>query len=103
METTKPTTRGDQTRTALIDAAFALFTDRGYHGTSMRQIAQGAGLALGGIYNHFNGKEAIFLAVIRAYHPYREVVAALAETDAPSPEVYFRHAAQQMVSALKRD
>ena len=48
-------TKGERTRTAIIDAAFDLFVRKGYHATSMRQIADEAGLAPGGLYNHFAG------------------------------------------------
>ena len=58
----KPATKGERTRAVLLDAAKRLFVSNGYHGTSMRQIADEAGLALGGIYNHFGNKEDIFVA-----------------------------------------
>ena len=50
-------TKGETTRIAIEDAAVKLFMEHGYHATSMRQIAEHAGLALGGIYNHFSSKE----------------------------------------------
>src|SRR5688572_9182786 len=62
--------RGEETRARLLDAAYAEFRRNGFHGTSMRQIAQAAGLAVGGIYNHFHGKEDIFAAVLDSRHPY---------------------------------
>jgi len=46
-------TKGETTRLTIEDAAVELFMEHGYHATSMRQIAERAGLALGGIYNHF--------------------------------------------------
>ena len=49
-------TKGETTRLAIEDAAVNLFMEHGYHATSMRQIAERAGLALGGIYNHFSSK-----------------------------------------------
>jgi AcrR family transcriptional regulator len=61
--------RGERTRTEIIHAACRLFLQNGFHGTSMRQIAREAGIAVGGIYNHFAGKEQIFLDVILKYHP----------------------------------
>ena len=42
-------TKGEVTRLAVEDAAMGLFLEQGYHATSMRQIAERAGLALGGI------------------------------------------------------
>ena len=45
--------KGEHTRGSIINAAHSLFANQGYAATSMRQIAEEAGLALGGIYNHF--------------------------------------------------
>jgi len=61
--------KGQQTRALLLEAALQQFAANGYHGTSMRQIAEAAGLAVGGIYNHFSSKEEIFKTVILTYHP----------------------------------
>ena len=58
-------TKGDVTRLAIEDAAIELFLEQGYHATSMRQIAEQAGLALGGIYNHFKSKDDIFQGIIK--------------------------------------
>ena len=66
--------RGEQTRQAIIQAAHDLFLQQGYHGTSMRQIARNAEIALGGLYNHFASKEEVFEAVFLEYHPYHEVI-----------------------------
>ncbi len=63
-------TKGEVTRLAIEDAAVNLFMEHGYHATSMRQIAEQAGLALGGIYNHFSSKEELFEAIIIDKHPY---------------------------------
>lgn len=52
--------KGELTRESILEGAYQLFLRQGYHGTSMRQIAEEAGIALGGIYNHFSGKEEIF-------------------------------------------
>ena len=67
-------TRGEQTRQAILQAAHDLFIKQGYHGTSMRQIAREADIALGGLYNHFVSKEAVFEAVFLAFHPYHQVI-----------------------------
>ena len=36
----------------------------------MRQVAESAGLALGGIYNHFSSKEALFQAILLEHNPF---------------------------------
>lgn len=73
----QPFSRGEQTRKAILDAAERLFLNSGYNGTSMRQIAHGAGIAVGGIYNHYDSKEAIFKALVEDRSPYLQMVALL--------------------------
>lgn len=89
------------TRNNIITAAHDLFIQQGYHGTSMRQIALNAGIALSGVYNHFkNGKEEVFEAVFWDYHPYHEVIPLLQNTHGDSIEERVRNAAQQMVRVI---
>jgi AcrR family transcriptional regulator len=85
---TKPKrqTRGEQTRSAILDAAMNLFLESGYNGTSMRQIAREANIALGGIYNHFPGKEDIFKALVTERIPVdiiREALSTVEDTEGP--------------------
>ena len=63
-------TKGELTQQAIQAAAYRLFLEQGYHGSSMRQIAQAAGIALASIYNHFPSKENLFQSVLLAYHPF---------------------------------
>jgi AcrR family transcriptional regulator len=63
--------RGIQTRTAILDAARALFAEKGYHGTNSKEIAARAGVATGTFYSYFDEKKPVFLEVIRGY--YREI------------------------------
>ncbi len=49
----------------VLDAAAALFSKKGYEGTSMRDIATVSGLLAGSIYCHFSSKQDIFLCVQR--------------------------------------
>lgn len=94
------TTRGEKTRLDLIEAAYHLFLVQGYHGTSMRQVALEAGIAVGGIYNHFASKEDLFLAVLQEHHPYREVLPAMNAAQGDNLEDFVRDAATRMVSTL---
>ena len=93
-------TKGEITRKNIIDAAHLLFVKQGYHGTSMRQIAEKAQIALGGIYNHFGNKEEIFREVFFGYHPYRDVLPSLEKMEGNTIEDLIRDAAYKMVDAL---
>jgi TetR/AcrR family transcriptional repressor of mexJK operon len=53
-------------RAAILEAAKDLFTERGYAGVSMDAIAQAAGVSKLTVYNHFEDKQALFLAAIQA-------------------------------------
>jgi len=92
--------KGERTRQAIMEAAYDLFLEQGYAATSMRQIAERAGLALGGIYNHFLNKDAIFCELILERHPYRQILPIMLSTPADDPESFVRSAAQTMVDEL---
>jgi AcrR family transcriptional regulator len=47
------------TRRRILDAAVDLFRSRGFDATTTRDIAQGAGIATGTLFNYFDTKEAI--------------------------------------------
>ncbi len=55
-------TKGQQTRERIVEASAALFNIRGYAGTTMSDIIEAVGVQKGGIYRHFDSKEAIMLA-----------------------------------------
>ncbi|MCC2307477.1 TetR/AcrR family transcriptional regulator [Cellulomonas chengniuliangii] len=66
---TLPPTRGErqqQTRAALVSAARTAFARDGYHGARLEVIAHEAGYSKGAVYSNFDGKAALFLAVIDA-------------------------------------
>ncbi|MGB2897120.1 MAG: TetR/AcrR family transcriptional regulator [Anaerolineales bacterium] len=94
--------KGELTRESILEGAYQLFLQQGYHGTSMRQIAEEAGIALGGIYNHFSGKEEIFTSVLEAYHPVHEIVPGIQASEGATIEEFVRNAAKSMMTALER-
>jgi AcrR family transcriptional regulator len=93
-------TQGERTKSEITEIAYRLFLEQGYHGTSMRQIAQTTGIAVGGIYNHFESKEQIFTEVILAHHPYIDVLPALQATQGENVEEFIQDAAIRLVSNL---
>jgi AcrR family transcriptional regulator len=92
--------KGEVTRLAIEDAALALFMEQGYHATSMRQIAEKVDLALGGIYNHFSSKEAIFAGIIVDQHPYKKLLPAILAAEGETLDEFFRNAVHIVISEL---
>src|SRR3990172_10436454 len=93
-------TKGERTNRAILEAAYKLFTEQGYAATSMRQIAEKSGLALGGIYNHFTSKEEVFAAIVEERHPFFQIVPILSDVEGRSVEEYVRNAAHTLVEQL---
>jgi AcrR family transcriptional regulator len=52
---------------AILDAALVLFAERGYHGTSVPDLAKAAGVGAGTIYRHFESKEGVVNALYRKW------------------------------------
>jgi AcrR family transcriptional regulator len=61
------TERSEKSRQQILDASLKLFSHRGYGATSVRDIAEEAGLSKGNVYHHFPDKETIFRALIDRY------------------------------------
>lgn len=72
-----------QRRVLLIDAARAAFTEGGYHATAMDDIAERAGVSKPVLYQHFDSKLDLYLAITRdvAGEIVSTVESALASTD----------------------
>jgi len=80
MKTRRPPTEGDQTRSALIEAAEELFANFGFDGVSIRQVNTKAGYAASSSHYHFGSKERLHEAVIQRLMP--QVEAYYAEHEA---------------------
>lgn len=59
--------RSARSRNQILDAALKLFSHRGYGATSVRDIAEAAGVSKGNVYHHFPDKETIFRALLDQY------------------------------------
>src|SRR5262245_9506893 len=56
--------RAQQTKAAILDAATALFIDKGWGQTGMRDVARDAGVAVATLYSHYSSKRTLLDAVI---------------------------------------
>lgn len=81
--------RGDDTRTRLLEAAVTAFADRGFHGTSTRDIAAAAGMSPAAVYVHYRSKEDLLAEIARTGHErvLALVRAAVAAHDSPADQL----------------
>ncbi len=56
--------RGDATRAQILEAARDVLCERGYAGTTMRVVAERAGVQLSLVHYHFGGKRQLLAAVL---------------------------------------
>jgi AcrR family transcriptional regulator len=64
--------KGDKrarTRAKLLEAARELIREKGYERTTLREVAQRAGMTSGAIYGNFRDREDLFIALADAYWP----------------------------------
>ncbi len=76
----------EETRTAILEAALALFSTRGVARTSLSDVAQQAGVTRGAIYWHFANKDDL-LHTLReeTFQPYEKIAEAGEREDEPDP------------------
>ncbi|MFE9788288.1 TetR family transcriptional regulator [Nocardia salmonicida] len=60
--------RSDATRARLLDAAIAAFAEKGFNGTTTRDIAAAAGLSPAAVYVHHKSKEELLYLISRTGH-----------------------------------
>jgi len=56
------TVKGDQTKALILETALEMFRERGYDNTTMRAVAEKAGVSLGNAYYYFRSKEFLIQA-----------------------------------------
>lgn len=88
-----PVLRGD-TRERLLDAALDLFAERGFAGTSIRNVCSVVGITPAALYSHFSSKEEILVAALaRLYTTFFQYVFVIdgVERDLELREIAQRH------------
>ena len=90
----------DNTKQRILDAAYELFVEKGYRGSSMRDIAENAGIKAGSIYNHFKTKENIFEAVFVEKHPLFRILTILDEVEGETAEELLTNAINRLNKEL---
>lgn len=87
-QATPPTPRrrltAEERRAEILEAALAVFSRRGYHPSSIDEIAQAAGISKALIYEHFASKEELHVSLIEMYAG--ELFERVAAAGAPGPD-----------------
>lgn len=80
------TSRADATRARLLKAAVRVFAEKGFHGTTTRDIAAAAGMSPAALYMHHKSKEDLLYVIARSGHErtVRLVQEAIASSDDPT-------------------
>ena len=99
--------RSEKSRAQILRAALKLFSSFGYHGTSMRDIAEEAGVSTGNVYHQFADKETIFRTLLEQYwealaQPDLPFNKALAEGAFPNDLEKLARASRESVSKYRR-
>ncbi|HET8861765.1 MAG TPA: helix-turn-helix domain-containing protein [Solirubrobacterales bacterium] len=93
--------RSEATRDALIEAARALFAERGYAEVGTEEIVRAAGVTRGALYHHFDGKRQLFEAVYERIEAElaRQIASGALETGAAAPLEAMRAGAEMFLQA----
>jgi TetR/AcrR family transcriptional regulator, cholesterol catabolism regulator len=84
----------------ILEVAARLFSERGYHATSMRDIGEAAGILAGSLYSHIQGKEDLLFGIVqRAADAFLSALEAVQATDA-SPEEKLRLAMRAHIEVV---
>lgn len=93
-------TKGERTRRAILDAARRVILEKGYTAASMREIAEAAAITPAAIYNHFEGKEALFSAALSEVVPVAELTAFLQGLEGDSAEALVQGAYRGLLQII---
>jgi AcrR family transcriptional regulator len=101
-ERSPATGRGERTRQRLLEAARPIFEKRGYHGTTVADVAKSAGVAHGTFYKYFESKDDVFRDLTN------QVVGAMFERTrrrdpAPDPVTRIVSANWRYIEAFRED
>jgi AcrR family transcriptional regulator len=72
---------GEERRAAILDSALAVFGERGYHASSIDDIARAGGTSKALIYEHFDSKQELYAELLdqHAGELFKRLAAAIAE------------------------
>ena len=99
----RPSTRHEERKSQIIEAALEVFAQKGYDGTTNRAIAQAAGLNSAAlIYHYFPSKTDLFKACLEQISALDELYQELERGQDKPPEVYLIRAGMGYLTTLRQ-
>jgi AcrR family transcriptional regulator len=76
-------------RTAILDSALEVFAERGYHPSSIDDIARAAGISKALIYEHFGSKKELHMSLLEEHagELFERLAVAVAEVEGGAPRL----------------
>jgi AcrR family transcriptional regulator len=103
-DTKRRSRRKEARPTEIVEAALALFTERGFAATRLEDVAAGAGIGKGTIYLYFPTKEELFRAVVRhRLGPNLDAIQAIIATHTGTSAELLRHIAAHALALVESD
>ena len=88
-DVSRDVSRADATRARLVEAAVTAFAEKGFHGTTTRDIAAAAGMSPAALYVHHRSKEELLYLISRNGHERTLALirAGVASSDDPAQQL----------------
>jgi AcrR family transcriptional regulator len=90
-------------REAILEAAMRLFSERGYTGTTMRDIAGAVGVLPGSLYAHIDGKETLLVEIIESGIEKFLAIERLVEASTEPADVRMRAAIKAHIATVAQN
>ncbi|HEU5432570.1 MAG TPA: TetR family transcriptional regulator [Thermomicrobiales bacterium] len=97
----KRKTQAARRREQLLEVAAALFSERGFRQTSVRDVTRAAGVTEAVLYHYFANKVDLWIAVAAAYAPFLRVRELLVPVAEAPPEAALRHVGDELLRLLR--
>src|SRR3990167_5796958 len=55
----------EESKESILEAAIKVFSEKGYSQTTIREVAERAGISVGGVYIYFKNKEEIYFTLLK--------------------------------------
>lgn len=94
------------TKEKILNTSLKLFSEKGYDGVSMREIATAVGIKGASIYSHFKGKQDIFEAIFKEMKHRYDIIAMnmqLSKLPEENAAMFFKEASDQLLLGMTED